>query len=342
MLKTWAAGGVRCNVRLNEAAGGAMTGTVRGLNHPSGAQLASAGLGSQHAVPAGHGSGWQAVGVAEFNRASMNSNQQVKLEARLVLPNWAGATNAGWNSIGNGCTRGSNQREVNCELWSPPFQNVPYPCPSGKAGVQPGACVTPPNGCTGPVPPDPDTPDTYCPGDNGLPSSPEEFDPPSEDTDVFREMLEEETGTALPGPWPAVAAASGNPNNNNDPRFYADDYTEIHNQEGLHTGANWCNDSYRARRKWCTAPKTKNFNRMRGAANKLFPKNSTAYVCYQFYNGNDDAPKRTAHEHCAWNFVTTGFVKLRDEWNFIPLGECEHFNTKKQWVWCNVTWPKPI
>ena len=51
MLKTWAAGGVRCNVRLNEAAGGAMTGTIRGLNHPSGAQLASAGLGSQHAVP---------------------------------------------------------------------------------------------------------------------------------------------------------------------------------------------------------------------------------------------------------------------------------------------------
>ena len=147
MLKTWAAGGVRCNVRLNEAAGGAMTGTIRGLNHPSGAQLASAGLGSQHAVPAGQGSGWQAFGVAEFNRSSMNSNQQVKLEARLVLPNWAGATNAGWNSIGNGCTRGSNQREVNCELWSPPFQNVPYPCPSGKVGVQPPECNDQPKAC---------------------------------------------------------------------------------------------------------------------------------------------------------------------------------------------------
>lgn len=118
-----------------------MTGTVRALGYPSGAQLASAGLGTQHAVPEGQGSGWQAYGVAEFNRANTNTSQQVKLEARLVLPVWAGKTNIAWHSLGRGCTRGANQREVNCELWSPPFQNVPYPCPNGKAGVQPGACT---------------------------------------------------------------------------------------------------------------------------------------------------------------------------------------------------------
>lgn len=146
--RTWAVGGVRCNVRLNEAAGGAMTGTARGISYPSGSQLASAPLGTQHAVPEGQGSGWQAYGVAEFDRASTTSNQQVQLEARLVLPAWAGATSVGWNSLGRGCTRGSSTREVTCELWSPPFQTLPYPCPGGAGdgnfGAQPPGCVKAP------------------------------------------------------------------------------------------------------------------------------------------------------------------------------------------------------
>jgi matrixin len=152
MIRTWAVGGARCNVRLAEEAGGAMTGTVRARGFPSGSQLASAPLGSQHQVPEGQGSGWQAYGIAEYDRASTNSNQQVQLEATLVLPAWPGWTNIGWNTFGPGCERGSNNREVNCQFSSPPFQTLPYPCPDspfqgGKLGFQPGACYDPPEAC---------------------------------------------------------------------------------------------------------------------------------------------------------------------------------------------------
>jgi trypsin len=152
MIRTWAVGGARCNVRLAEEAGGGMTGTVRARGFPTGSQLASATLGSQHQVPEGQGSGWQAYGIAEYDRASTNSNQQVQLEATLVLPAWAGMTNIGWNTLGPGCTRGSNNREVNCQFSSPPFQTLPYPCPDspfqgGKLGFQPGACYDQPQAC---------------------------------------------------------------------------------------------------------------------------------------------------------------------------------------------------
>jgi hypothetical protein len=152
LIRTSAVGGARCNVRLAEEAGGGMTGTVRARSFPSGSQLASASLGSQHQVPEGQGSGWQAYGVATFDRASMNSNQQVQLEATLVLPAWSGTTNIGWNTFGPGCTRGSNNREVDCQFSSPPFQNLPYPCPDspfqgGKLGFQPGACYDQPTAC---------------------------------------------------------------------------------------------------------------------------------------------------------------------------------------------------
>jgi hypothetical protein len=146
MLRTWAVGGVRCNVRLNEAAGGSMTGTVRALSYPSGAQLASASFGAQHEVPEGLGSGWQAYGVAAFDRASMNSVQQVKTEVRLVLPVWAGTTGHAW-STRPGCTRGASAREITCELWSPPFETLPYPCRSGKLGTQPPGCTQTPVPC---------------------------------------------------------------------------------------------------------------------------------------------------------------------------------------------------
>jgi len=144
LLRTWAVGGVRCNVRLDEAAGGSMTGTVRALSYPSGAQLAEASFGPQHQVPQGSGSGWQAYGIAEFDRANMNSSQHVRTEVRLVLP-------AGSWSTRPGCTRGPSAREITCELTSPPFQTLPYPCPGpligGKIGAQPGVCADQPKGC---------------------------------------------------------------------------------------------------------------------------------------------------------------------------------------------------
>jgi hypothetical protein len=150
MLRTWAVGGVRCNVRLAEEAGGGMTGTARAISYPGGSQLASASLNSQHQVPEDRGFGWQAWGLAEFDRASVNSNQQVKLEARLTLPAWAGTSNVGWNSY-HGCTKESN-RVINCELWSPPFQTLPYPCPGSplqgaKLGAQPPGCTQGPAAC---------------------------------------------------------------------------------------------------------------------------------------------------------------------------------------------------
>lgn len=332
------AGGARCNIQMRGITGSAELRQWNGLQPSS--QVHTATIGAQQEVPPERGGGWQAYALDYYTRTSNSQFLQIHVWVTLEIETFVDAR---WNSYPIDCVRDvNNGRILRCELWSPIFQHAPYPCPSPKTGIQPGGCVTPPDGCTPPVPPDPDTPDTYCPGDNDLPSSPDEFDLPSEDGDAYREEIEDSTGTSLPGPWPTATAAKGNPNNNNDPRFYADDYTEIHNDAGKHTGAHWCNSSYRVRRRWCTAPKTRSTGRMRGASNKLAPSNSTAAVCYQFYNYNDDAEKKTAHEHCAWNFVTTGFVKFKEEWNFIPLGECEHFHKKKQWVWCNVTWSKPL
>jgi len=148
VLRTAVSGGVRCNARLNEAYGGGITGTVRSITFPGGYTLASAPLGAQHQVPEGQGSGWQAYGTATFDRANKSSSQQVKLEVRIELPVIPGAKNVGWNSHRD-CTKEGN-RVIHCGLWSPPFQTIPYPCPQGKTGLQPGTCANNPQACNAP------------------------------------------------------------------------------------------------------------------------------------------------------------------------------------------------
>lgn len=363
MLRTWVGGGARCNERLDENYGGGMTGTVRAFSWPGGSQLASASLGTQHEVPPGHGFGWQAYGIAAFDRSAMNSNQQVKLEARLELPVIPGATNVGWNSY-RGCTRESNLRVIHCELWSPPFQTVPYPCPSGKVGVQPPTCVPPPSlcpsgqygiqpncftlpsrpECTGPILPD-DSPDTHCPEDEDLPGRWGPEDGPYLEPEALREQIEEDTGR-LPGePLPAATAGKGNPNNNDDPHFLAE-ATQIHNANDKHIGAYWCNSGYRVRRRWCyTARETAGKGTTNGGAQKLRSTTARAvYVCFQYVDGypvGSNVPPRKKYETCGTNVAKTGFVRPKNAQNGGWFGECEHFHVKRQWVFCSYEYGKP-
>lgn len=78
-------GGARCNVQMQS-----ITGTAHLLqwNGPGAStpELTSAPIGSQHAVPAGHGSGWQAYAYGYYTRTSDDQNLQIRLDVRLELP----------------------------------------------------------------------------------------------------------------------------------------------------------------------------------------------------------------------------------------------------------------
>ncbi len=364
MLRTLAVGGARCNVRLAEEAGGGMTGTVRALSFPSRSQLASASLGSQHQVPEGQGSGWQSYGVATFDRANANSNQQIQLEARLVLPAWPGTTNIGWNNFGAGCTRGANAREVNCQFSSPPFQTLPYPCPTGSVGIQPPGCAQAPaacdiaNGqygiqpncfsvpsrpeCSGPMYPG-DNPEYQCPEDDDLPGKWGPEDGFYADLEEERQDLEEDTGQTVPGgPLPNASTASGNDNNDDDPHFEAPDTRCVYEPDGPQpacvNAVEWCNSDYRVRRKWCyskyTFGRTRAGERFNITGSKLRGSNSkSVYVCTQIAKYPIYSEKR--YETCNTNIAKTGYHRPPKPRGTQWHGECEHFHVKKQWVWCN-------
>jgi hypothetical protein len=136
LLLTRYAGGVSCTVEMES-----MSGWGRAVSAPSGAELARAGLGSQHLAPSGDS--WQARAVGTFTRSSLNASQQVHTKIVLTLPP---RTAAQWG-YAEGCVRLST-RTIDCELWSPPFQSVVHPCPSTKVGLQPlPGCVTGPQAC---------------------------------------------------------------------------------------------------------------------------------------------------------------------------------------------------
>jgi hypothetical protein len=127
-------GGARCNVQMRAITGIARLYQWNGPNG-AGAQLASATIGSQHAVPPGHGSGWQAYAEGYYNRTSDAQNLQIHLSVTLEIQPWG--TGARWNTVPNSCTRDANIRIIHCELWSVPFRFAPYSCPSPRVGLQP-------------------------------------------------------------------------------------------------------------------------------------------------------------------------------------------------------------
>lgn len=145
MLYTRWAGGARCNLQMVQISGTSRLYQWNGVN-PS-FQVDSIAIGAQTQVPPGHGSGWQAYGLDYYTRTSNSQYLQIKVEVALEhSQGW-------WNSYPKSCERDvNNGRILRCELWSPPFQHPPYPCPTqaGKVGVQPGGCVTSPEMCASP------------------------------------------------------------------------------------------------------------------------------------------------------------------------------------------------
>lgn len=304
----------------------------------------------------------EGVSYNYYNRTSDFQNQTIRLRFTLTF---AGNQYARWNSIaGNTRCTGMSTRTITCEHWSAPFKYAPYApdacpsgqiglkpncntpppaCPSGQFGVQP-YCVTPPTRpeCTGPVLPD-DSPDTHCPEDEDVPGKWGPEDGPFFEPEGFREEVEQSTGR-LPGePLPGATAAAGNPNNNSDPHFVAED-TALHGAGGKHIGAFWCNSGYRVRRRWCyTARPVSGRTTVNGGAQKL--KSTTAravYVCFQFSDGYPvPQPDRKRYETCGTNIAKTGFVRPGTPMNGGWVGECEHFHVKRQWVSCTYEYGTP-
>ena len=73
LLYTEYSGGARCNVQMQSITGTAhlLQWNGAGASTP---ELTSAPIGSQHAVPAGHGSGWQAYAYGYYTRTSDDQN----------------------------------------------------------------------------------------------------------------------------------------------------------------------------------------------------------------------------------------------------------------------------
>lgn len=146
-------GGARCNYQM-----GSITGITRLYNHDLDENkrylLAEAPYGAQHEVPPDQGEGWQAYGMGFYTRTSDNQQQQIRTELTIELPFVPGAR---WDEYeANFCKRdGANVRIIRCNLNSPGFRHVPYPCPPGKVGLQPGetaflgtsTCAAPPPPC---------------------------------------------------------------------------------------------------------------------------------------------------------------------------------------------------
>lgn len=137
MRTTEGSGGVSCNQQMYS-----VYGEVRAINYGSPinpdqqTQLGSTATFSSLAL--GSDGFYDGRATTTFTRGSDSTTQQIKLNLRLELGTAAGRSNVGWNSYPN-CTRPS-QRVIDCEFWSPPYQHVPYPCPNGKHGAQPGTC----------------------------------------------------------------------------------------------------------------------------------------------------------------------------------------------------------
>ena len=356
-------GGARCNVQMQSITGAAhlLQWNGPGASTP---ELTSAPIGSQHAVPAGYGSGWQAYAYGYYTRTSDDQNLQIRLDVRLELPPY-GTSNgpARWNTVPNNCTRDANIRVVHCQLFSVPFRYAPYPCPSGRAGVQPVDCVSSPQPCpspqigmqpycitlpnrpecSGPMYPD-DNPDYQCPEDDDLPGEWGQEDGLHADLEDERRGIEEDTGVNLPGgPLPNASTASGNANNDSDPHFQATDSRCVYEPDGPQPACSgaieWCNSGYRVRRRWCFPEYS--FHRLPNpdhryniTGSKRRGTNSKAvYVCVQMVKNPVYSGK--AFETCNTNIAKTGYQRPPRPASPSWTGECEHFHVKRQWVWCN-------